>query len=161
LQHPAPIISTIRTDSANPDFLRLVALLDEELSRRDGDVHPFYAQFNTLHTIRHVIVAYDGDDEIGCGAFREHSNGVAEIKRMFVHPSYRGKGIAGRILGELENWTRELHFHACVLETGFNQPEAIALYQKSGYSRIDNYGPYAGVSTSLCMKKEFSGYNGG
>ena len=144
----------IRTDSANPDFLRLVALLDEELSRRDGDVHPFYSQFNTLDTIRNVVVAYIGDEAVGCGAFRDHTNGIAEIKRMFVRTPHRGQGIAGRILGELEIWALDQHFHSCVLETGFNQPEAISLYHKSGYYRIENYGPYVGVPTSLCLKKE-------
>lgn len=157
LQRPTPLISLIRTDSVNPDFLKLVALLDEELSQRDGDVHPFYAQFNTLNTIRNVVVAYVGGEAVGCGAFRDHTNGVAEIKRMFVHITYRGQGVASRILRELEIWTSEENYQACVLETGFNQPEAISLYTKSGYSRIDNYGPYAGVQTSLCMKKEFSG----
>lgn len=132
-------------------------LLDEELSRRDGDIHPFYTQFNTLDTIRDVVVAYVGDEAIGCGAIRDYTEGVAEIKRMFVHPTFRGQGIAGKILAELETWACEQHSHSCVLETGFNQPEAISLYQKSGYSRIDNYGPYAGVPTSLCLKKELPG----
>lgn len=131
-------------------------LLDEELSRRDGDIHPFYTQFNTLDTIRNAVVAYVGDKAIGCGAFRDHAEGIAEIKRMFVETTFRGQGIAGRILGELESWAREQQCHSCVLETGFNQPEAISLYQKSGYHRIPNYGPYAGVPTSLCLKKELS-----
>lgn len=133
-----------------------MGLLDEELSWRDGDVHPFYTQFNTLDTIRHVVVAYAGNEAVGCGAFRDHAKGVAEIKRMFVEPTFRGQGIAGKILAELETWACEQHYHSCVLETGFNQPEAISLYQKSGYSRIANYGPYIGVLTSLCLKKELT-----
>lgn len=73
---------------------------------------------------------------------------------MFTLPIGRGKGIASLILAELETWAVELGYSTCILETGFNQPEAIALYQKNGYNRIDNYGQYAGVETSLCFEKE-------
>jgi putative acetyltransferase len=55
----------------------------------------------------------------------------------------------------LENWARELHFTACVLETGKKQPEAIALYQKMGYVITPNYGQYIGVENSVCMRKTF------
>jgi putative acetyltransferase len=77
-----------------------------------------------------------------------------EVKRMYVLPAFRGRGIAMRILQELENWTAELGYHRCILETGKQQPEAIALYQKAGYTLIDNYGQYAGVYNSVCMQKE-------
>lgn len=73
---------------------------------------------------------------------------------MFTSAEARGRGIASRILDELESWALELGYSKCILETGFKQPEAIALYQKNGYSRIDNYGQYAGVETSLCFEKE-------
>ncbi|MEO6589269.1 MAG: GNAT family N-acetyltransferase, partial [Pyrinomonadaceae bacterium] len=58
-----------------------------------------------------------------------------------------------KILAELENWAKELNFSECILETGLKQPEAIRLYQKSGYETILNYGQYAGVENSVCMKK--------
>ncbi len=133
----------------------LVSMLDHELQLRDGDDHPFYAQFNTLSNIKHVIVAYLDNHAVGCGAFRPYDAQSVEIKRMFVHPDHRGRGIATMILDTLERWAKEAGFHASILETGFNQPEAIALYTKAGYSVIPNYGPYENVATSVCMRKSF------
>ncbi len=148
------MIQLIRTDSGHPDFQDLIAELDKELRIRDGEDHAFYAQFNKIAAIRHAIVAFEGGKAVGCGAIREHREGVVEVKRMFVAPEYRGKGIASRILSELENWARELSCTACILETGKNQPEAIALYKKSGYGIIPNYGQYEGVENSVCFKKK-------
>jgi putative acetyltransferase len=142
-----------RTDADDKDFQSLVILLDEELLERDGEDHVFYAQFNSIGRIRHVIVAYREGQAVGCGAFKLYNERTAEIKRMFVRAAFRGQGIAGQILTELESWAQENNFHQCILETGFNQPEAIALYQKSGYSRIPNYGQYQGVAGSICMQK--------
>ena len=110
----------------------LVNMLDHELQIRDGDDHPFYAQFNKLTNINHVIVAYS---------------------RMFVHPDYRSRGIASMMLEALEEWSKESGAMKCLLETGYNQPEAIALYKKAGYTEITNYGPYQDVANSVCMQK--------
>ncbi|MDQ3042502.1 MAG: GNAT family N-acetyltransferase [Acidobacteriota bacterium] len=147
------MINLVRTNSDNSDFRELVILLDAELQIRDGDEHSFYAQFNKIDKIRHVVVAYEDGEAAGCGAIKEYAEGVTEIKRMFVRAERRGRGIAGKILAELETWAKELNFSECVLETGLKQPEAIALYQKSGYKTIPNYGQYAGVENSVCMKK--------
>ena len=143
----------IRTNSDNPDFRELVALLDQDLQIRDGDEHSFYAQFNKIDKIREVVVAYENEKAVGCGAFKEYSASAAEIKRMFVRPENRGRGIAGKILTELETWAKELKFSECVLETGVKQPEAIRLYKKSGYETIPSYGQYLNIENSVCMKK--------
>jgi GNAT superfamily N-acetyltransferase len=146
-------IKILRTDSGNADFRELVALLDEDLAIRDGAEHSFYAQFNKIDKIRETIVAYENERAVGCGAFKEYEPKTAEIKRMYVLPEMRGKGIAGKILSELETWAKELDFSECVLETGKKQPEAIRLYQKSGYEIIPNYGQYAEMENSVCMRK--------
>lgn len=142
-----------RTDSDNPHFQSLVALLDADLSIRDGEEHAFYAQFNKITTIRHAIVCYVDGVPVGCGAFREYDQATAEIKRMFVLPEYRGQGIGFNILKELEWWAAALNYTACILETGKKQPEAIHLYQKAGYSIIPAYGQYLNVENSVCMMK--------
>lgn len=149
------MINLSRTDSDNVDFRELVALLDADLAIRDGAEHSFYAQFNKIDKIRHVVVAYEDGEAVGGGAIREYETGVAEIKRMFVKPKRRGRGIAGEILVELEAWAKELNFTECILETGRKQPEAIRLYQKSGYEKIPSYGQYLNVENSVCMKKSF------
>lgn len=146
-------IKILRTDSDNTDFRKLVALLDEDLAIRDGAEHSFYAQFNKIDKIREVVIGYENDTAVGCGAFKKYEPKTAEIKRMYVLPELRGKGIAGKILSELETWAKELDFSECILETGKKQPEAIRLYQKSGYEITPNYGQYAEMENSVCMRK--------
>lgn len=149
-------INLRRTNSSNPDFIFLVEQLDADLVIRDGDDHPFYAQFNTLDAIKYVIVAYEDEKAIACGAIKQFDQASMEIKRMYTLPEARGRGIASLILAELESWAEELGFSRCILETGFKQSEAIALYEKNGYVRIENYGQYAGVENSLCFEKDVS-----
>ncbi|GAB3839655.1 GNAT family N-acetyltransferase [Hymenobacter jeollabukensis] len=147
------MLHLVRTDSDNPDFRALVRLLDQDLQVRDGAEHSFYAQFNKVDAIRHVVVAYLHDEPVGCGAFKPYDEASVEIKRMFVQPAHRGRGVAQAVLMELERWAQELGYAGCVLETGKKQPEAIRLYQKSGYQLIPNYGQYIGVDNSVCMQK--------
>ncbi len=142
-----------RTDSNNPDFITLVQQLDADLARRDGDEHAFYAQYNKLHAIRHVIVAYENELPVACGAIKAFTADSMEVKRMFTIPAKRGMGIAGIVLAELENWAADLGYRHCVLETGVRQPEAIQLYTRHGYQKIPNYGQYIGIENSVCFQK--------
>jgi putative acetyltransferase len=144
----------LRTNADNPDFIELVKLLDAELAVRDGKEHSFYAQFNTIQSINYVVVAYEDDLPVGCGAIKEYDPKTMEVKRMYVLPERRNKGIARKILSELELWAGELSFTKCILETGKKQPEAIALYIKNGYRAIPNYGQYVGIENSLCFDKD-------
>lgn len=147
------MISIKRTDSGNEDFIALVRHLDTDLAIRDGADHSFYSQFNSISAIRHALVAYVGELPVGCGAIKHFNDKAMEVKRMYLLPEFRGKGIASLILAELEKWAGELQYEKCMLETGTRQPEAIALYEKNGYSRIANYGQYAGVENSRCFEK--------
>ena len=142
-----------RCSCENSDFIKLVKLLDADLALRDGEDHAFYTQFNKIGNIRFVVMAYENERASGCGALKEYSDDTMEIKRMYVLPESRKKGIASEILSELENWTRELSFSKCILETGKMQPEAIGLYLKNGYKAIPNYGQYAGMENSVCFEK--------
>ena len=130
------MISYIQTNSENTDFQNLVKELDADLKIRDGDDHVFYTQLNKTDNIKHVIVAYDENEPIGCGAIRNYSEDTMEVKRMFVSVTKRGQGIASSILAALESWCRELHFKKCILETGIHQPEALRLYEKNGYKTL-------------------------
>lgn len=147
------MITLVRTDATDPDFLELVAQLDADLKKRDGEDHVFYAQFNMVGLLQHILLAYQDDKAIGCGALKYFDADTMEVKRMFVLPGKRGKGVASKILQALELWAGELGMHNCVLETGQKQPEAIALYTKNGYRQIANYGQYMGVENSLCFLK--------
>ena len=147
------MIKLLRTSAVNVDFIELVKFLDADLKIRDGEEHPFYNQFNKLDTIKHVIVGYDNEMPVACGAIKEYQADTTEIKRMFVLPIGRRKGIASKILIELEQWAKELSYAKCILETGVNQPEAIALYHKNGYHIITNYGQYENAVNSVCFEK--------
>lgn len=142
-----------RTDSGNTAFQSLVTLLDKDLLVRNGDEHVFYAQFNKIENIGHAIVCYTDDKPIGCGAFKIYDSQKAEIKRMYVLPEFRGRGIGLSILKELELWAAELNYRECILETGKKQPEAIRLYLSAGYAVIKNYGQYKNIENSVCMSK--------
>jgi len=148
------MITCIQTTSANLDFQQLVKLLDAHLREKDGDEHSFYAQYNKIDAIKHVIVAYQDEVPVGCGAIKAFSAEAMEVKRMFVEPAHRGLGIATTVLNALEEWAKSLGYHKCVLETGKRQQEAIALYQKNGYQIIPNYGQYIGVDNSVCFEKK-------
>ena len=143
-----------RTNSEDPDFCELVKELDKDLKLRDGEEHVFYSQFNKTDKIKHVLVAYDEDLCVGCGALKAYSSDTMEVKRMFVRESHRSKGIASGILHALELWSNELGYKKCILETGKKQPEAIRLYQKNQYRIITNYGPYENVENSVCFEKK-------
>ena len=142
-----------RTDSDNIHFRELVVLLDAFLAERDGKDHAFYAQFNKLDNIKNVVVCFANDEPIGCGAFKQYDETTVEIKRMFVKPSHRAKGAATLILQELEKWAIENNYSSAILETVKNQPEAVALYKKNGYTIIPNFGQYKDVENSICMSK--------
>ena len=154
------MISFKQTSSDDPGFHSLVKLLDADLAIRDGKDHSFFAQYNKLDDIKHVVVAYFNGEPAGCGAIKKYDEITMEVKRMFVKPEFRGKGIARAVLSSLEKWAAELGYSHCILETGKRQPEAISLYKTSGYALIPNYGQYENVETSVCMKKKVGGEAG-
>ncbi len=147
------MIEVLRTDSSNQDFINLVKHLDADLAERDGKEHSFYAQFNKIDKIKHVVIAYENSRPVGCGAIKEYAPNIMEVKRMYTPPESRGKGVASKVLTELETWAAEMSYEKCILETGKKQPEAIGLYKKNGYTLIPNYGQYAEVENSVCFEK--------
>jgi putative acetyltransferase len=151
------MINIRRSSSENPDFLSLIELLDKDLWNRYPETQQNYIAFNVVKLDANVIVAYNDDNAVGCGCFRVTENeSVVEIKRMYVKEEKRGKGIAKSILMELEAWALEEGKIGAVLETGINNPEAIALYKKLGYEQIANYEPYVNNKDSICMGKDLS-----
>ena len=147
------MLTLMRTDSENKEFIQLVGLLDQELAERDGADHAFYDQFNKIRGIKYAIILQEDGMALGCGALKEFDLDSMEIKRMFVLPAKRGYGHASSILKALEVWASELKYKRIVLETGQRQHEAIGLYEKKGYQRIPNYGQYANIPNSLCFEK--------
>ncbi|MFI6726264.1 GNAT family N-acetyltransferase [Streptomyces atratus] len=126
----------------------------------EGDVTPLDASMfeppNGLY-----LLAYDAQDRpVATGGWRSqeqndegYSDGDAELKRMFVIPEGRGNGLARRILAVLEADARAAGRSRMVLETGYKQPEAIALYTSSGYTPCEKFGHYRTYENSICFAK--------
>jgi len=144
----------------SPDAQRLIAALDAGLA----ELYPPEQRFGPNLKAQHLgdgrgtfLVARDAGRAVACGAIRLLDAKTAEVKRMYVEPDQRGKGVGRTVLGRLEAAARELGARRLVLETGTHSPEAIALYGRAGFRPIDCWGEYATSPTSVCMEKLFSG----
>jgi putative acetyltransferase len=143
-----------RTTSADKDFQFLITCLDHELWNELKEDQATYDQYNKIPGLKTALVLYLNNSPVASGCFKEFANDTVEIKRMFVQKAYRGKGFSKNILDELEKWALEKGYRYAVLETSVHFTVAKKLYQRSGYIIIPNYGQYAGLPESVCMKKE-------
>jgi putative acetyltransferase len=148
------MMTLVRTNAENDNFLQLVKCLDAELLQINVEDHVTFRPLNALSAIHQAVVICENEHPVACGAMREYSNDTMEIKRMYTLPAARGKRIASQVLMELEKWAVELSYRKCILETGKRLPSAIALYTREGYNRIANYGSYKNVVNSVCFEKE-------
>lgn len=142
-----------KTTTADPHFLSLERLLDLELEAEYPDEMAQYAPHNKFKTPIKVVLIFEQEKAIACGAIKELGDHV-EIKRMFVHPTQRGRGLSKIILSELEQWSVRLGYTYAILETGTKLTNAIRLYQSCGYIETPKYGPYLELAASICMKKQ-------
>lgn len=147
-------MKVIRCHKDNAEFLALVDQLDASLRITDGEDHAFYNQYNGTDTLDAVVLLFDKDKAVSCGAYRIKNKNQVEIKRMFTLPSHRQLGCARRVLFALEQWATEENFNEAILETGINQAEALFFYPKVGYRQIQNFEPYIGVKNSFCFGKK-------
>jgi len=147
------MIKTIRTNFHDKDFQTLVLELDAYLRKEDGEDHAFYSQYNHIDVLNHVVVVYENETPVGCGAVKEYDSGTAEVKRMYVLPSKRGHGVGSIVLKELEQWSAELGYTKCILETGKGLISGIELYKKNGYAEIPRFGQYKDIENSVCFEK--------
>jgi GNAT superfamily N-acetyltransferase len=92
-------------------------------------------------------------EPVACGGWRIVEPGLAELKRMYVASGFRGRGLSRILLAALEDSARQVGVTRLRLETGHRQPEAIRLYETSGYSRIDKFGVYRHDPGSTCYGK--------
>jgi len=143
-------------DPRGPEAAKLIRELSAELARRydymedgSGDFEPEDA----LGPKGAFVIGRRGGRPVACGAIRPLDEGVAELKRIFVEPEFRGRGYSKVVMRKLERLARECGYKVVRLETGVRQPEAIALYENLGYHRIKNYGKHAGSEMSVCFEK--------
>ena len=146
-------------DPSSPEAVTLTRQLSAELARRYDFVDDGGGRFKPDEALlpgsAFLIGRVDGHP-VACGALRPLSPGVAEIKRMFVLPSWRGRGLSKILLTELEERARALGYTVVRLETGDRQLEATRLYRGAGYRQIEKYGPYVTSLRSLCYEKRLA-----
>lgn len=140
-------------DARSPDALRLVNATTTELSARYGTNASVFHPEDALPPHGEFVIARMDGVAMGCGAFRRLDDRTVEIKRMYVAPAGRRRGLARLILSELERLAAKAGYQVARLETGTLQTEAIPLYETSGYSHIPPFGPYIGKSVSVCFEK--------
>ncbi len=144
-------------DPRQPDVRALIAELDALMA----SLYP--AESNHLLDVETLaaadvtfLVARADDKVVGCGAVRRHNVDLGEIKRMFVSPEVRGRGLGKQILGALEREAAGQGLKRLALETGIHQPEAIGLYRRSGFRECQPFGGYKPDPLSLFMVKELT-----
>ncbi|MBD5548380.1 MAG: GNAT family N-acetyltransferase [Lachnospiraceae bacterium] len=144
------------TDGRDRNFIELCHELDDFLNEIVGGEENIaeYLQYNKLDDIHDVVVAYENDVPVGSASFKKYDDECAEVKRVFVKKEYRGRGISNILMKMLEERAREKGFKYFILESGEPLVSAMALYRKSGYKVIPNYGQYVDMEESVCMKKK-------
>ena len=146
-----------RVDAASPDARDLMEALDDDLRARYPGVVVNGLRPDDAGRPRFIfVVARIDGHPAGCGAVRELDPSTGEIKRMFVRPEHRGRGIARRVLSALEAQAAGLGYTTLRLETGDRQPEAIGLYKSAGYQAILPFGEYVRNPFSRCFEKRLS-----
>jgi GNAT superfamily N-acetyltransferase len=133
----------------------LVLELLTDLEARYGGPDPFAPPPLDLTPPRGMfVVAYLDGRPVACGGIRPHTEpDAAELKRMYTRPDARRRGVGRELLARLERGARDLGYERIVLETGTKQPEAIALYERLGYTRCEPFGQYKDYTNTRCFEK--------
>jgi GNAT superfamily N-acetyltransferase len=140
----------------DPELIALVAAQQRELVERElgaGAEQP--PQYPVRDGAHYLVVVLDGR-AVGCGALQRLDERVAELKRMYVLPALRGRGISRRIVAALEELALAGEYSTLVVETGDFLPEAMGLYASCGYRRIPPFGEYADNPHSVCFEKSLT-----
>jgi putative acetyltransferase len=155
-----PEIQILKVELASPVAQQLIGELNAELTGRypeEGANHFELIAEEVAEGSGAFCIAECAGIAVGCGAVRCVDATTAEIKRMYVAPSARGRGVGRQILAALEVEARRLGATRLVLETGPRQPEAIALYRHAGFAEIPLFGKYLDSphpELSYCMAKD-------
>jgi GNAT superfamily N-acetyltransferase len=127
-----------------------------ELYEGEADIGPSRDASMFVEPYGVFLVVRDDSGAIGCGGIARFDESRGEVKRMYVVPEARGRGLGRRLLEELEDHARRLGYASVVLETGDRQEEAVGLYESSGYERIPCYPPYNSRELSICYEKRLT-----
>ena len=148
-------MESVITNEKDERFIELTRELDNEYFMKLGDVVERYKDHNALTDPHIVILALNWGKPIACASFRFIDKDTIEIRRVYVKRRYRRKGIAYKLIKQLEKLAMEENFKYSVIETGKDNEAAINLYKKLDYETIDNFGLFEGDDLCICMKKQF------
>ena len=143
-------------NAKSPDFAMLAQKLDDYYFEVVGAVQNKYAECNKPHNFACLAVVYDDGQPVGCGCWKAIDPVTAELKRMYVLPEYRRKGVASMIVKAMEDHATATGCHKMILETARTTPESAAFYLALGYTEIENYDSPAGAEYSRCFDKVLS-----
>lgn len=135
------------------DFRDLAAKLDAYYFEVVGDVQLRYAAYNDPKHFDRLLVVYEGEIAVACGCWKQIDPTTAEMKRLYVLPAYRRRGIATLIMTTLEQDAAAAGFRHFILETARTTMDSAALYLSLGYHEIDYYGSPAGAEFCRCFEK--------
>jgi GNAT superfamily N-acetyltransferase len=137
-----PVLRTVPYDDPVAEYL--VEHVQLEYVQRYGGRDAAVVDPDEFRPPRGIFLVAEVDGvPAGCGAWRVHAPGTVEIKRVYVEPEFRRRGLARVLVEELENAAARAGHGAVVLNSGARQPEALALYDRLGYRPIPGYGVYA------------------
>ncbi len=142
-----------RAEAEDPLLLRLVSELDRYFFDKYGELTRKYAKHHDLSGLDCRLLAFLGDQPVGCGGWQALDAGTAEIKRVFVLPEHRRQGVAWTLLRMLERDASRRDRKRAVLEAGAEEYGALAFYQSCGYAFCEAFGDFAGDENCVCMEK--------
>ena len=134
---------------SNPSVLQLFSLHDDYMIGFLGDDKWCYTRYSENENIESVWVAYSDDTPIGCIAYRRKSDGVGEVKRLFIRSEYRGRGISKKLLDTAEGYAREHRCHTLFLDTRITLEPAVSIYRNLGFSIVFQQGLYIQMEKRL------------
>lgn len=141
-------------EADNKDYAMLAQKLDDYYFELVGDVQAKYAEVNKPYNMNAICVVYENDEPVACGAWKKIDDETAEIKRIYVLPEHRRKGIASMIVTAMEEDAAKTGRRRFILETARTTADSASLYLSLGYKEIDYYGSPAGAENCRCFKKE-------
>ncbi|AMK16185.1 GNAT family N-acetyltransferase [Methanobrevibacter olleyae] len=148
-------METVLTNEKDERFIELTKELDKEYFQIYGDIALEYQEYNDLKDPHIVLLLLNWTRPIACASYKLFDKDTIEIKRVYVKRRYRRKGIAYKLVKQLEKLAIEENFKYSIIETGSENYSAINLYKKLDYEIIDNFGQFKGDDLCICMKKEF------
>ena len=144
------------TDGNDIDFQKFYMKTEEYYSNIVGGIEnrKEFIPYNISECITEVLIVYIDDEAVGCAGLKRYSEVDVEIKRVWVEPEQRGHHIALDMMAQIEERASNDGFKRTILQTREIMKDAVELYKKLGYTKIDNYPPYDRLDGAICFAKE-------